>query len=88
MEMRKFNVEIRSDGRVYATEYEEPGERLFSVENEVSAERLDIRDALQKIDLECCTELAAAWRNHEKYAVDALDRVEMLIAMVLDSYWK
>lgn len=29
MEMRKFNVEIRSDGRVYATEYEEPGERLF-----------------------------------------------------------
>ena len=65
MEMRKFNVEIRSDGRVYATEYEEPGERLFSVENEVSAERLDIRDALQKIDLECCTELAGAWRNHE-----------------------
>lgn len=66
MEMRKFNVEIRSDGSVYATEYEEPGERLFSVENEVSAERLDIRDALQKIDLECCTEVAAAWRNHEK----------------------
>ena len=24
MEIRKFNVEIRSDGRVYATEYEEP----------------------------------------------------------------
>lgn len=88
MEIRKFNVEIRSDGRVYATEYEEPGDRLFSVENDVSAKRLDIRDALQKIDLECCTELEAALRNHEKYAVDALDRVEMLIALVLDTYWK
>lgn len=87
MEMRKFNVEIRSDGRVYATEYEEPGARLFSIENEVSPKRLDIRDALQKLDLECCVELAAAWRNHEKYAVDALDRIEMMISLVLDIYW-
>ena len=28
MEMRKFIVEFHSDGRVNATEYEEPGERL------------------------------------------------------------
>ena len=76
MEMRKFIVEIHPDGRVYATEYEEPGERL------------DIRDALRKVDLECCCEMVAAWDERDKYAVDALDRVEKLIALVLDTYWK
>ena len=88
MEMRKFIIELHGDGSMTWVKYEEPCERLFSVENEVTVERLDIRDALRKLDLECCTELAAAWRNHEKYAVDALDRVEKLIALVLDTYWK
>lgn len=82
MEMRKFIVEIHPDGRVYAIEYEEPGE------NEVSDERLDILDALRHLDIECCSELATAYRNKERYAVDALDRVEQLIAQVLDTYWK
>ena len=76
MEIRKFIVEIHPDGRVYATEYEEPGERL------------DIRDALRKLDIECCSEIATAYRAKEKYALDALDRVETLIAQVLDTYWK
>ena len=80
MEIRKFNVEIRSDGRVYATEYEDPGE--------VSVDRLDIRNALRKVDAECCCEIGCAWLNHEKYAMDALDRVEKLIDQVLDTYWK
>ena len=75
MEIRKFIVEIHPDGRVYATEYEEPGERL------------DIRDALRKLDIECCSEMAAAYRNHERYALDALDRVEGLIDQVLNTYW-
>ena len=30
MEMRKFIVEIHPDGRVYATEYEEPSERQYA----------------------------------------------------------
>lgn len=55
MEMRKFIVEIHPDGRVYATEYEDPGE--------VSADPLDIRDALRRLDIECCSELATAYRN-------------------------
>ena len=76
MEIRKFIVEIHPDGRVYASEYEDPGERL------------DIRDALQKIDLKCSTEVAGAWLKNEKYAVDALDRVEKLIARLLEIYWK
>lgn len=75
MEMRKFTVEIHPDGRVYATEYEEPGERL------------DIRDALRKLDIECCSEMAEAYRAKEIYALAALDRVETLIDQVLDTYW-
>lgn len=76
MEIRKFIVEIHPDGRVYATEYEEPGERL------------DIRDALRKLDIECCSEMATAYRNKERYALDALDRIEDLIEQVLDTYWE
>lgn len=76
MEMRKFIVEIHPDGHVYAIEYEEPGERL------------DIRDALRKVDLECCREMVAAWDEHDQYALDVLNRVETLIAQVLDTYWK
>lgn len=76
MEMRKFIVEIHPDGRVYVAEYEEPGERL------------DIWDALRKVDCECCREMGTAWLNNEKYAADALDRVEKLIEQVLDTYWK
>lgn len=76
MEMRKFIVEIHPDGRVYATEYEE------------REERIDIRNALRKVDAECCCEIGCAWLNHEKYAMDALDRVEKLIEQVLDTYWK
>lgn len=76
MEIRKFIVEIHPDGRVYATEYEEPGERL------------DIRDALRKVDIECCREIATAYRNKECYALDALDRIEDLIDQVLDTYWE
>ena len=75
MEIRKFNVEIRSDGRVYATEYEEPGERL------------DIRDALCQISDECCSEMVIACSKHEVYALDALDRVQKSIARVLNTYW-
>lgn len=76
MEMRKFIVEIHPDGRVYATEYEEPSERL------------DIRDALRKLDIECCREIASAYNAKETYALDALDRVETLIDEVLNTYWK
>ena len=76
MEIRKFIVEIHPDGRVYATEYEEPGERL------------DIRDALRKLDIECCSEMATAYRNKERYALDALHRIEDLIGQVLDTYWE
>ena len=75
MEIRKFIVEIHPDGRVYATEYEEPGERL------------DIRDALRQLDIECCSEMATAYRNNERYALDALQRVERLIDLVLNTYW-
>lgn len=75
MEMRKFIVEIHPDGRVYATEYEEPSERL------------DIRDALRRLDLECCSEIASAYCDNERYAQDALDRVEKLIKLVLNTYW-
>lgn len=76
MEMRKFIVEIHSDGRVYATEYEDPGDRL------------DIRDALRQLDQSCYSVMAAALSDNELYALDALDRVEKLIAQVLDTYWK
>ena len=75
MEIRKFIVEIHPDGRVYATEYEDPGERL------------DIRDALRRVDIECCNEVAHAYRNKERYAWNALNRVENFIAQVLDTYW-
>lgn len=83
MEIRKFIVEIHPDGRVYATEYEEPSERLYSTDYD----RYDIRDALRKLDIECCSEMATAYRNHERYALDALDRVERLIDQVLNTYW-
>lgn len=76
MEMRKFIVEIHPDGRVYATEYEEPGERL------------DIRDALHQLDIECYSEIAKALSANEIYALNALDRVESLIGKVLNTYWK
>ena len=75
MEIRKFIVEIHPDGRVCATEYEEP------------AERLDIRDALRKVDGECWREMGTAWLSQEKYAGDALGRVEKLIEQVLSKYW-
>lgn len=88
MEMRKFIVEIHPDGRVYATEYEEPAGSRYATENDDPAERLDIRDALRKVDLECCREMGTAWHGHEKYAVDALGRVERLIELVLTTYWK
>ena len=87
MEMRKFVVEIHPDGRVYATEYEEPAGSRYATQNEDPAERLDIRDALRKLDIECCSEMATAYRNHERYALDALDRVERLIDQVLNTYW-
>ena len=83
MEMRKFIVEIHPDGRVYATEYEEPSECHYAADYD----RHDIRDALRQLDIECCCELATAYRNKERYAVDALDRVEKLIALVLEAYW-
>lgn len=76
MEIRKFIVERRPNGSFCVLEYEEPGERL------------DIRDALRKVDLECCREMVAAWDEHDKYALDVLNRVENLIAQVLDTYWK
>ena len=76
MEIRKFIVEIHPDGTVHAAEYEEPGERL------------DIRDALRKLDLKCCSEMATAHRNKERYAFDALDRIEDLIDQLLDTYWE
>lgn len=76
MEMRKFIVEIHPDGRVYATEYEDPGDRL------------DIRDALRQLDQSCYSAMATALRDNELYAVDALDRIEDLVAQVLDTYWK
>ena len=82
MEMRKFIVEIHPDGRVYATEYEEPSECHYAADHD----RYDIRDALRKLDIGCCSELATAYRNKERYAVDALDRIENLIAQVLDTY--
>lgn len=75
MEMRKFIVEIDPDGCVYATEYEDPGERL------------DIRDAISRIDDECCIEMSNACRKNEKYALDALDRIETSIAEVLNAFW-
>ena len=75
MEIRKFIVEIHPDGRVYATEYEEPGERL------------DIRDSLCKLHMECCSEIASAYSDNEIYALDALDRVEKSIERVLNTYW-
>lgn len=83
MEMRKFIVEIHPDGRVYATEYEDPSERIYSADYD----RYDIRDALRKVGIECCSEMATAYRNHERYALNALDRVENLIAQVLFTYW-
>lgn len=84
MEMRKFIVEIHPDGRVYATEYEEPSECHYAADHD----RYDIRDALRQLDIKCCSEQATAYRNKERYAVDALGRVEQLIAQVLDTYWK
>ena len=75
MEIRKFIVERRPDGSFYVTEYEEPEERI------------DIRNALRKVDIDCCCEIGQAWLNHEKYAVDALDRVEKSIEQVLSKYW-
>ena len=83
MEMRKFIVEIHPDGRVYATEYDEPSERHYASDYD----RYDIRDAVRKLDIECCSEMATAYRNKERYALDALDRIENLIAQVLDTYW-
>lgn len=83
MEMRKFIVEIHPDGRVYATEYEEPCERHYSADYD----RYDIRDALRQLDIECCSEMATAYRNNERYALNALDRVERLIDLVLNTYW-
>ena len=83
MEMRKFIVEIHPDGRVYATEYEEPNERRYASDYE----RYDIRDALRQLDIECCSEMATAHRNNERYALNALDRVERLIDLVLNTYW-
>lgn len=68
MEIRKFIVEIHPDGRVYATEYEEPSERHYSADYD----RYDIRDALRKVDLACCREASSAYRNKERYALDAL----------------
>lgn len=79
MEMRKFIVEIHPDGRVYATEYEEPSECHY--------DRCDIRDALRQLDIECCSEMATAYRNNERYALNALDRVERLIDLALNTYW-
>ena len=76
MEIRKFIVEIHPDGRVYATEYQDPGERL------------DIRDALQKVYLDCRQEMVTAFLEHEEYALDALDRIDTLILEVLNTYWK
>lgn len=84
MEMRKFIVEIHPDGRVYASEYEEPGERQYATDYD----RYDIRGALRRVYIECCSEVASAYRNKERYALDALNRVKMLIAQVLDAYWK
>ena len=84
MEMRKFIVEIHPDGRVYASEYEEPSERQYATDYD----RYDIRDALRRVDIKCCSEVASAHRNKERYALDALNRVENLIAQVLDTYWK
>lgn len=83
MEMRKFIVEIHPDGRVYASEYEEPSERQYATDYD----RYDIRGALRKVDAECCREMGTAWLSQEKYAVDALDRVEKLIEQVLETYW-
>ena len=84
MEIRKFIVEIHPDGRVYATEYEEPGEFHYTSDYD----RYDIRDALHKLDIDCCCEIANAYRAEEKYAVDALERVETLIYQVRNTYWK
>ena len=84
MEMRKFIVEIHPDGRVYATEYEEPAPSCYARDYD----RFDIRDALRKLDIECCSEMATAYRNNEKYALDALDRIETMIDQVLNTYWK
>lgn len=83
MEIRKFIVEIHPDGSVYATEYEEPSECHYASDYD----RYDIRDALRHLDIECCSEMATAYRNNERYALDALDRVERLIDRVLNTYW-
>lgn len=84
MEIRKFIVEIHTDGRVYATEYEEPSECHYASDYD----RYDIRDALRQLDKKCCSELATAYRNKERYAFEALDRVEKSIELVIDTYWK
>ena len=84
MEIRKFIVEIHPDGRVYATEYEEPSERHYASDYD----RYDIRDALRQLDQSCYSAMEAALSDNELYALDALDRVETLIAQVLDTYWK
>lgn len=75
MEMRKFIVEIHPDGTVHATEYEEPGERL------------DIRNAIRKIDMECCSAMARAYKDGEKYALNAIEEIEALVDLVLNAYW-
>lgn len=75
MEMRKFIVEIHPDGTVHATEYEEPGERL------------DIRDAIRKIDIECCLALSRAFKDDEIYARVAIGKIEQLVDTVLNTYW-
>lgn len=82
MEMRKFIVEIHPDGTVHATEYEEPGERL-----DIRDERLDIWDAIRKIDIECCSAMARAYKEGNKYALDAIEEIEALLNHVLNTYW-